>query len=118
MIYLVVCGTALLVSALTLFSGFGLGTLLMPAFALFFPVEVAVAATAVVHLANNVFKAFLLGRRADWEGVAGFGVPPALPAPAGAGLLDPLAGLPPLATWALAGRPREVTVVKLVIAAL
>lgn len=47
------CLTALVVSGLTLFSGFGLGTLLMPAFAVFFPVEVAVAATAVVHLATN-----------------------------------------------------------------
>ncbi len=55
MSYLIICGTALIVSGLTLFSGFGLGTLLMPAFALFFPVEVAVEATAVVHLANNIF---------------------------------------------------------------
>ena len=62
MSYVVVCGVALMVSGLTLFSGFGLGTLLMPTFALFFPVEVAVAATAVVHLANNVFKLFLVGQ--------------------------------------------------------
>ena len=65
--YVVVCAVALVVSALTLFSGFGLGTLLMPAFALFFPVPVAIAATAVVHLANNVFKVALVGRRADWS---------------------------------------------------
>ncbi len=55
MSYIIICSVALIVSGLTLFSGFGLGTLLMPAFALFFPVEVAVAATAVVHLANNIF---------------------------------------------------------------
>jgi hypothetical protein len=42
MSYIIICTVALLVSGLTLFSGFGLGTLLMPAFALFFPVEVAV----------------------------------------------------------------------------
>jgi uncharacterized membrane protein YfcA len=35
MVYLVICAVALVVSALTLFSGFGLGTLLMPAFAIF-----------------------------------------------------------------------------------
>jgi uncharacterized membrane protein YfcA len=64
--YIVVCTVALLVSILTLFSGFGLGTVLMPAFALFFPVPVAIAATAVVHLANNIFKVFLVGRKADW----------------------------------------------------
>ena len=45
------------VSLLTLFSGFGLGTLLLPAFAVFFPIEVAVASTAIVHAANNLFKA-------------------------------------------------------------
>ncbi|MBM4056021.1 MAG: sulfite exporter TauE/SafE family protein, partial [Planctomycetes bacterium] len=39
MVYLVICTVSLVVSALTLFSGFGLGTLLMPAFALFFPLE-------------------------------------------------------------------------------
>ena len=53
------------VSLLTLFSGFGLGTLLMPVFALFFPVEVAVASTAVVHAANNLFKVGLLARGAS-----------------------------------------------------
>jgi len=39
--YIVVCLVAFIVSGLTLFSGFGLGTLLMPAFALFFPIPVA-----------------------------------------------------------------------------
>lgn len=50
MSYLIICILALFVSALTLFSGFGLGTLLMPVLALFFPIEVALAATAIVHL--------------------------------------------------------------------
>ena len=36
MSYLIICTVALAVSGLTLFSGFGLGTLLMPVFALFF----------------------------------------------------------------------------------
>jgi len=57
--------TAILVSGLTLFSGFSLGTILMPAFALFFPIPVAIAATADVHLANNLFKLGLVGRQAD-----------------------------------------------------
>ncbi len=58
---MLVCLVALLASGLTLFSGFGLGTLLLPAFALFFPVEIAVAATAIVHLINNLFKLLLVG---------------------------------------------------------
>ncbi|SVB47730.1 uncharacterized protein METZ01_LOCUS200584, partial [marine metagenome] len=35
--YLIVAIAALLVAGLALYSGFGLGTLLMPVFALFFP---------------------------------------------------------------------------------
>ena len=35
--FVVVCAVALAVAALTLFSGFGLGTLLLPAFSVFFP---------------------------------------------------------------------------------
>ena len=73
--YLLICGAALAASALTLFSGFGLGTLLMPVFALFFPLSSAVAMTAVVHLLNNLFKFALLGRHADWKIVVRFGVP-------------------------------------------
>jgi len=73
--YIVACLVALLVSALTLFSGFGLGTVLMPAFALFFPVPVAIAATAVVHLANNLFKVSLVGRKANWLVVVKFALP-------------------------------------------
>src|SRR5262249_18547707 len=60
--YALVAGVALFVAGLTLFSGFGLGTLLMPAFALFLPVPVAVAATAVVHLAQQSLQA-----RAGWS---------------------------------------------------
>jgi hypothetical protein len=58
--YLVITLVALAVSALTLFSGFGLGTILMPAFAIFFPLPVAVAATAVVHLQSCMVRPLVL----------------------------------------------------------
>ncbi len=118
MSYLVICVTAFAVSSLTLFSGFGLGTVLMPAFALFFPVPTAIAATAVVHLANNLFKLGLVGRRADWGVVCRFSVPAALAAIAGAGLLALFADLPVLTSYTIAGQPREVSVVKAVIGVL
>jgi hypothetical protein len=38
------------------------GTVLLPAFAPFFPVPIAVAGAVPVHLANNLFKAVLVGR--------------------------------------------------------
>jgi len=73
--YLVVAATAFVAAGMTLYSGFGLGTLLLPVFALFFPAEVAVVATALVHGANNVFKVSLLGRAADKGIVLKFGLP-------------------------------------------
>jgi uncharacterized membrane protein YfcA len=75
---------ALFAAGLTLYSGFGLGTLLLPVFALFFPAEVAVVATAMVHGANNVFKVSLLGRQADRELVLKFGIPAIMAAILGA----------------------------------
>lgn len=116
--YLVLYLAALLASGLTLFSGFGLGTLLLPVFALFFPLPVAIAATALVHLANNVFKLFLMGRRAAWRVVLGFALPAALAAFLGAWLLGFLADLPALASYHLGSRLAQVSLVKLVIGAL
>lgn len=116
--HIVIAVTALVVSCLTLFSGFGLGTLLMPAFALFFPVTVAIPATAVVHLLNNLFKVFLVGRKADWGVVARFALPAALAAVAGAMLLGLLADMRPIARYELFGTSRELHPVELVIGAV
>ena len=91
---------AVLASALTLYSGFGLGTILLPAFALFFPVPVAVAATGVVHLLNNLFKGILLRKRADWPTVLKFGLPAIPAAVVGAWLLAFLGDTPRLFEWA------------------
>ncbi len=85
--YIAVALTALIAAGLTLYSGFGLGTLLLPVFALFFPVEMAVVATAMVHGANNVFKISLLWRQADRQVVLKFGLPAIAAAILGALLL-------------------------------
>lgn len=116
--YFVICAVALLVSALTLFSGFGLGTLLMPAFALFFPIKLAIAATAVVHLANNLFKLFLVGRHADMKTVFRFTIPAILFASLGAFLLEYLSGVPVLISYQIGAMSCEITLVKLVTAIL
>ena len=116
--YTLVARVALFVLALTLFSGFGIGTLLMPAFTLFLPVPVAVAATAVVHLANNLFKLALVGRKADWTVVVRFALPAAAGAIVGAMLLGLLADVPPLLSYSLGGETRVVTPVKLTVAVL
>ena len=116
--FLAVSLAALVVSGLALFSGFGLGTLLMPVFALFFPVRTAVAATAVVHLANNVFKVAIVGRRSNWKVVLAFGLPAASFALLGAFLLVRVAEVAPIVTYELWGREFTLTAVKVVVAVL
>ena len=108
--------SALLAAALTLCSGFGLGTLLMPVFAAFFPVPVAVAATAVVHLANNLFKLVLVGRDVDWRVAWRFGLPAALAALGSAALLQAASVLPVLVEYRLGERICQVTALKLAMA--
>ena len=113
--YLIVCAVALFASGLTLFSGFGLGTILTPVFAVFFPVPVAVGATAVVHLANNLFKIFLVGRSANKKIIIRFGIPAVLAALLGAFLLTYVSAFPAIASYQLGGHVHEITIVKLVI---
>lgn len=116
--YLIICLAAFLVSGLTLFSGFGLGTLLLPVMALFFPIDTAIALTAVVHLLNNLFKFALLGRHADKGTVLRFGLPAILAALLGAEMLLWLSRLHPLLVYQLLGRTLQVLPIKLVVACL
>jgi uncharacterized membrane protein YfcA len=114
----VICLSALLVSALTLFSGFGLGTLLMPAFALFFPVEVAVAATAIVHGANNIFKISLVGKHADKALIIRFGLPAIISAFAGATALGYVSHFDAIARYSIGARTAVITPIKLTMGLL
>ena len=112
---IIVCVAALLASALTLFSGFGVGTLLMPVIALFFPLEVAIAMTAIVHLTNNLFKIGLLGRKAELSVLLKFGIPAVIAAFVGAGLLNWLGKMEPLYQYTVFGREFQIFALKLVI---
>jgi hypothetical protein len=116
--YLAVAMAAAFTAALTLYSGFGLGTLLLPVFALFFPPAVAVAATAVVHGANNLFKLAVVGRHADRGLLLRFGLPAIVAAFAGAALLGALAGAGELGRYEIAGRVAVVTPLKTVLGTL
>ncbi|AFU99747.1 sulfite exporter TauE/SafE family protein [Simiduia agarivorans] len=113
--YLVVTFVAFLASTLTLFSGFGLGTLLMPAIAVFFSVELAVAMTAVVHLANNLFKLGLLARHADRQAVLRFGLPALATAFLGAWWLGQLSAGERFVEYAFGGWAFSVEAVSFII---
>ena len=79
--------TAFLASILTFFSGFGLGTILLPIFTLFYPAPIAVGLTAIVHFLNNSFKIGLVYKNINWQVVLKFGVPSLIAALAGSFLL-------------------------------
>ncbi len=115
---LIVCIVALLASLLTFFSGFGLGTLLLPAFALFMPLPQAVAATAVVHGLNGIFKLALMRRHVDRSVLLRFGVPAVLAALLGAWLLSRLGTLPELYAYTAFGREFIISPIKLAIGVL
>lgn len=116
--YLVVCTVAFMASALSFFSGFGLGTLLLPAFAIFFPVEQAIALTAVVHVLNSLFKLALVARHAVWSVVLRFGLPALAASAAGAWVLAWLASTEPLFSYSVYGKVASLTAVKLVVGLL
>lgn len=118
MSYVVICTVALLASALTFFSGFGLGTLLLPAFALFFPIEQAVALTAIVHFLNSLFKLALTGRHADRHVVVRFGLPAIIMSFLGAWVLVRIADIAAVFTYSAFGRLVSVTPVKLIVGVL
>lgn len=73
--YLIIGLIALFTSILTFFSGFGVGTILTPAFVLFFPIDVAIAMTAIVHFLNNLFKFGLTFKDIDKSVLVRFGIP-------------------------------------------
>jgi len=114
----IVSAVAFVVAAITLISGFGLGTVLTPTLAVFLPVPAAVAGSALVHLANNLFKLGLVGRHADRAVVIRFGVPAVAAAIGGAALLSILDRLPQLLSYRVGPVTAQVSPVKMVIGIL
>lgn len=115
---LIICIVAFFAAILTFFSGFGLGTILTPVFMIFFPVELAIALTGVVHFFNNIFKLLLVGRRADKSVVLRFGIPAVGASFAGAWLLLNIPDSSPLFAYELFGKAFEVYPVKFLISLL
>ena len=90
MAFFIIPVTALLASILTFFSGFGLGTILLPVFAIYYPAPIAVLLTAIVHFSNNIFKISLVYKNINLGLVLKFGLPSMLAAFFGAYFLKKL----------------------------
>jgi uncharacterized membrane protein YfcA len=109
---------AFIVAILTFFSGFGLGTILTPVFMIFFPVDVAIALTGIVHFFNNIFKLILVGKKANKQIVLRFGIPAVIAAFIGAWLLLQIPDSKPLFSYSIGEKNFEVTLIKFIISVL
>lgn len=118
MVILIISITAFLVAILTFFSGFGLGTILTPVFMIFFPVDLAIGLTGVVHFFNNLFKLILVGRHANRQVLLRFGIPAVIAAFLGSWLLLNITDLEPLYNYEMFDRTFEVYPVKFIISVL
>lgn len=105
-------------SLLTFYSGFGLGTLLTPVMMLFFPFDIAIALTGVVHLFNNLLKFILVKKYIDRNVLLRFGLPAILFALIGSTILLFTSHLPLIKTYELFGKTCRIEPMKLVIAIL
>lgn len=109
---------AFLTAILTFFSGFGLGTILTPVMMLFFPVELAIVLTGLVHFFNNLFKLSLVGKFADRMVLLRFGIPAVVAAIFGSWVLMNIPDNLPLFSYQLFNHTFKVYAIKLLISIL
>ena len=105
---LIISIVAFLTAILTFFSGFGLGTILTPVMMLFFPVDIAIVLTGVVHFSNNIFKLFLVGKNFDKDILKRFGITAVIFAFIGAFLLLRIPNLEPIYDYELFGKTFDI----------
>ena len=105
-------------AVLTFFSGFGLGTILTPTMMIFFPVEIAIAFTGIIHFSNNIFKLFIVSKKIDKEILIRFGGPAILASFIGSYLLFNIGGDKVLYSVYILGELRSVTFIKFLVSVL
>jgi uncharacterized membrane protein YfcA len=88
--YLILALLSFFAGGLTLFTGFGLSTIVLPVFVIFFPVAIAVPSTAIVHFLNNFYKLFIYFKQINTRILLRFGLPALLASIIGAFLLQKL----------------------------
>ncbi|GHE97540.1 hypothetical protein GCM10011501_28930 [Thalassotalea profundi] len=90
----------------------------MPIVALFFSVDVAIAITAIVHLANNAFKLVLVWHDINRSVLLRFGLPALLTAFIGAWILTHFSAINLITHYSFFGFQRQVATVNLFIGGL
>ncbi len=105
-------------SFLSFYSGFGLGTLLMPIIAIFFPLPIAIGLTAIIHLAHNLLKSGLLWKSIDWSIAIRFGGAALVASIPGALLLKGLSEVAPIKRYDFFSIHAEVSILHICIGLL
>lgn len=116
--YLLLAVVSFGASLLTFFSGFGLGTILTPFFIIWLPLDKAVAVTAIVHFANNLFKLGLVGKSADLKVLWRFGAPAIMASFFGALILLRSSSFAPIYEYTVGSKIYSIYSIKLLVAAL
>ena len=116
--FLLICVVSFSASILTFFSGFGLGTLLLPVFSLFMPIELAVLATAIVHILNNALKFILIRNFIDKSVLISFGITAVIGAFVGAIIQKKIGGSLVIYELELFGASNRVELLSFVIGIL
>lgn len=116
--YAIVAFAVLIAAGLTFFSGFGLGTIMLPVFSIFFDLPIAIGATAIVHLVNNIFKFFLVRKDIDRSVYLKFGVPAMLFAAVGGWLLTQFNDFETIKAYTIGEHHFEITYMNVIIGSL
>lgn len=114
--YIIISIVAFSAAMLTFFSGFGLGTILTPVFVFFFPIEIAIALTAIVHFLNNIYKLFLVGKHAQKDILIRFGIPAVIASIIGSWLMVYVTQMEALFSYTAFGKNFNIYPIKLIIA--
>jgi uncharacterized membrane protein YfcA len=106
--YCIISIAAFIAALSTFFSGFGLGTILLPVFSLFFSPEIALATTAVVHFINGSFKVMLTVKNVNWPIFMRFGFFALIGSAVGSYLIYELLDFGNLYSITIAGISRQI----------
>ena len=115
---LIISLVTFLAAILTFFSGFGLGTILTPVMMIYFPVELAIALTGIIHFSNNIFKLFIIGNFYSREVLLKFGIPAIIAAFLGSFILFQLNDEVILYSYELMGNTKKISLVKFIVSLL
>lgn len=116
--YLLIAISTFFASLISFFSGFGLGTILMPVMAIFLPLPIAIGLTAIIHLVHNVLKTGMLWKAIDWNIALRFGSTALAASIPGALLLKGLSEFTPIKEYSFLGIKGEILLLHICIGLL